>query len=100
MIDVGDGFPVSGDPARVLGPEQFLAQLEPHERLLIELKQKLYEGSWERMLGDLRARLDGHPYIYKLSQIITRDIGSIERLKAYELTHGVDLAGLLKQRTG
>jgi len=100
VSDGGEGLPVSGDPTLAFAPEQFLAQLESHERLLIELKQKLYEGSWERMLGDLRARLDGQPYIYKLSQTIARDIAGIERLRAYERTRGVDLAGLLKQRAG
>ncbi|MFH0939058.1 MAG: hypothetical protein V1899_07240 [Planctomycetota bacterium] len=77
-------------------PEEFVARLEPYERVLVDLKEQLYEGSWERILEDLRARLDGHPYIYKLSQTIIRDLAAIERMKAYELRQKVNLAALLK----
>jgi hypothetical protein len=59
----------------------------------------LYEGSWERILEDLRARLEGEPYIYKLSQTITRDIAAIERMRAYERRHEVSLADLVRKRT-
>jgi hypothetical protein len=59
------------------------------------LKEKLYEGSWGRILEDLEARLNGLPYIYKLSQRLEQDIAAVKRLRAYEERHGVDLAKLL-----
>ncbi|MCW8132605.1 MAG: hypothetical protein KIS92_19810 [Planctomycetota bacterium] len=75
-----------------LDPEAFLSRLEPYERVLLDMKNMLYEGSWERVLADLRARLKGEPYVYKLSQTIARDIAAIERIRAYELRHGIDLS--------
>jgi hypothetical protein len=78
-------------------PEEFVRRLEPYERVLVELKDALYEGSWERVLRDLRGRQAGQPYVYKLSQTISRDIAAIERMQAYERQQGVDLSRLLKQ---
>jgi hypothetical protein len=80
-------------------PEEFVRRLEPYERVLVELKDALYEGSWERVLRDLRARQGGQPYVYKLSQTISRDIAAIERMQAYERQQGVDLSKLLKQES-
>jgi hypothetical protein len=83
------------DGGLTLPPGEFLLQLQTHERVLLELRERLYEGSWDRVLRDLRARLNGEPYIYKLSQTISRDIQAIKRLQAYEARHDVDLAALL-----
>jgi len=85
------------DPALDVPPEVFLQRLESYERVLIDLKDQLYEGSWQRILDDLKARLDNKPYIYKLSQTISRDLAAIERMKAYELRHGVNLSQLRKK---
>jgi hypothetical protein len=76
--------------------EEFIKGLAPHERVLIELKEKLYEGSWEKVMGDLRARLENRPYIFKLSQKIGRDLEAIEKMKEFEGRMGVDLAVLMK----
>jgi hypothetical protein len=86
------------DPYLDVPPEVFIASLAPYERVLVDLKDQLYEGSWERILEDLRARLDGNPYIYKLSQTIARDVVAIERMKAYEIRQNVSLSKLLKKR--
>jgi hypothetical protein len=80
-----------------LPPEVFVARLEPYERVLVDLKDHLYEGSWERILADLRARLDNKPYIYKLSQTIARDVAAIVRLQSYEIRQKVNLSLLLKK---
>ncbi len=79
-----------------LDPEAFIQRLEPYERVLLELKDQLYEGSWERILEDLKARLNNKPYIYKLSQTISRDLAAIERMKAYEVRQQIDLSKLIK----
>lgn len=86
------------DPALELSPVEMLQQLEPNERVLLEVKDKLYGGSWEQVLTDLRARLDGQPYLFKLSKTIQRDVSAIEKMMAYEARHGVDLLRLLKEQ--
>lgn len=83
------------EPAPEWTPEDFVKRLDPYERVLVELKDKLYEGSWDRVLGDLRARLSGGAYIYKLSQNIARDIAAIEKMKAFEERYNVNLSDLL-----
>ena len=83
------------DPYLDVPPEVFIGRLEPYERVLLDLKDQLYEGSWERILADLRARLDNKPYIYKLSQTIARDVAAIERMKSYEMRQKVSLSKLL-----
>ena len=83
------------EPAPEWTPEDFVKRLDPYERVLVELKDKLYEGSWDRVLGDLRARLNGGAYIYKLSQNIARDIAAIEKMKAFEERYGIKLSDLL-----
>jgi len=98
VSDRGEVVPGPSDPLLDVSADEFLRRMEPYERVLLDLKENLYEGSWERILADLRSRLKGDPYIYKLGQTITRDIAAIERLRAYELRNGVNLAGIIKQR--
>src|SRR5258708_32810863 len=87
---------VSGcDPNLDVAPELFIQRMEPYERVLLDLKDHLYEGSWERILQDLRARLENKPYIFKLSQTISRDMVAIERMKAYEIRQKVNLSRLV-----
>jgi hypothetical protein len=97
VSEAGRGAP-EFDPSLDVAPEVFLQRLEPYERVLVDLKDQLYEGSWERILSDLKARLENKPYIYKLSQTISRDIAAIERMKAFEMRHGVSLSELLKKK--
>jgi len=93
----GDGESSGGDPNLDVPSEVFIGRLEIYERVLLDLKEHLYEGSWERILSDLKARLDNKPYLFKLSQTITRDLAAIERMKAYEMRHNVNLSKLVKQ---
>lgn len=81
-------------------PEIFIQDMAPYERVLLQLKEHLYEGSWERILDDLKARLNDKPYIFKLSQTIVRDVAAIERMKAYELQQHVNLSQLVKSGLG
>jgi hypothetical protein len=66
--------------------------LSPEHRMLVALKAQLYGGSWEPMLDDLRNRLAGQPYIFKLVNRIQDDIERIEEMKRVEAEFGVDLA--------
>jgi hypothetical protein len=74
----------------------FVEQLSPEEKMLVILKGELYEGNWGSMLEDLRDRLEGRPYIFKLADRITEDISRIEKLQNFEKSHQVDLADYVK----
>ena len=70
---------------------QFVQGLSGEERMLVVLKHELYEGSWDEMITDLRARLEGRPYIFKLANRISDDLVRIQRLREFEQDHCVDL---------
>lgn len=70
----------------------FVNSLSDEQRMLVVLKSQLYGGSWEPMLDDLRNRLAGEPYIFKLANRIEDDIGRIEQMSDFEAEHGIDLA--------
>jgi len=66
--------------------------LGDEQRMLVALKAQLYGGSWEPMLDDLRNRLSGKPYIFKLATRIQDDIERIEQMQQFEAEHDIDLA--------
>lgn len=66
--------------------------LSAEHKMLVALKAQLYGGSWEPMLDDLRNRLTGKPYIFKLVHRIQDDIERIEQMQEFEARHGIDLA--------
>jgi len=70
----------------------YVKSLSEEYRMLIVLKAQLYGGSWEPMLYDLRNRLSGKPYIFKLANRIQDDIERIEQMQKFEADHKVDLA--------
>jgi hypothetical protein len=69
----------------------FVKGLGEEHRMLVILKGQLYEGSWEPMLNDLRNRLAGKPYIFKLANRIKDDIERIEQMQQFEAEHNIDL---------
>lgn len=85
----------SGDETLNLSPGEFVKQMKEFELVLIDLKEILYEGSWDRITMDLRNARDEKPHVYRLSHAIDRDLKAIERLKAFEEKHHVSLAQLL-----
>ena len=88
----GNNTERSGDIAVSKVVSDFVNGLSEGHRMLIVLKAQLYEGSWEPMLDDLRNRLAGKPYIFKLVHRIQDDIERIEETQKFESEHGVDLA--------
>jgi len=90
--NVGNGPPGTegrvGDPKAVLN---YVSRLGEEHKMLIALKGHLYSGSWEPMLDDLRNRLAGKPYIFKLVHRIQDDIGRIEEMQKFEAEHKIDL---------
>ena len=75
--------PVVADYVRTLGNEH---------RMLVVLKAQLYSGRWEPMLDDLKNRLAGKPYIFKLTNRINDDVERINEMQEFEKAHDVDLA--------
>jgi len=71
---------------------QFVAALSEEEIMLLRLRDELYDGRWEAMLADLRDRLQGKPYVFRLAHPIQDDIDRIERLNRFERQHNVNLA--------
>jgi len=74
------------------GVDDYVGGLSDEHRMLVVLKKELYEGRWEPMLEDLRNRLAGKPYIFKLVNRINDDVERIEEMQKFEAEQGVDLA--------
>lgn len=70
----------------------FIASLSEESRMLVVLKRQLYGGDWEPMLDDLKNRLDGRPYIFKLANRIHDDVKRIKEMQLFEQLHKIDLA--------
>lgn len=69
----------------------FVKGLSAEHKMLIVLKVQLYGGKWEPMYQDLKNRLDGKPYIFKLASRINEDIERIEQMRQFERQYSVDL---------
>jgi hypothetical protein len=91
----------SGSDATIDGPveeqhKRFVESLTSEHRMLVTLRDELYFGSWERMSSDLKIRLKGRPFIFKLVNRIEEDLIRIEKLAAYELRHDENLTFLIE----
>lgn len=75
---------------------RFVDSLDRHERLLVVLKRELYEGSWDELVADLEARLEGRPYIFRLATRIVDDLARVGRLRRFEQDTGADLADYIR----
>ena len=74
----------------------FVNGLSDEHRMLVVLKSQLYDDTWEPMLDDLRNRLSGKPYIFKLANRIQDDIRRIEQMQEFESENDVNLADYVK----
>ena len=70
--------------------------LAPEEKVLVIIREELYDGSWDDMLEDLKARLAGRPYVLKLASRIEVDLTRISRLRAIEENEGINLADYIE----
>ena len=77
--------------------DDYVSRLREEHRMLLALKAQLYGGSWDPMLDDLRHRLAGKPYIFKLVHRIQDDIARIEEMRKFEAEHKIDLAEYVKE---
>jgi len=87
-----------GETAASKEIRDFVDGLSDEHRMLVVLKAQLYDGAWEPMLDDLRNRLAGKPYIFKLVNRIQDDIKRIEQMQEFESEHNIDLAGYVELR--
>jgi hypothetical protein len=71
--------------------EEYAERLSEEHRMLVILKSQLYDDNWEPMLDDLRNRLEGKPYIFKLAHRIQDDIERIEEMRQFESANNVNL---------
>ncbi|MHC4604313.1 MAG: hypothetical protein ACYS6W_13390 [Planctomycetota bacterium] len=85
-----------GDTAVSKVVSDFVDGLSDERRMLVVLKAQLYDGMWEPMLDDLRNRLAGKPYIFKLANRIQDDIRRIEEMQEFEAEHNINLADYVK----
>jgi len=77
-----------GEPNEV---GRFVAALTPEDRVLVRLKAEIYEGSWDELVADLEARLQGRPYVLKLASRIEDDLLRIGKLRKFEQEHRINL---------
>jgi hypothetical protein len=92
MAESAENINKGGDTAVSRGVSDFVERLSDEHRMLVVLKSQLYDGTWEPMLDDLRNRLVGKPYIFKLANRIKDDIERIEQMQKFEAEHNIDLA--------
>lgn len=74
----------------------YVKTLSQEEKMLVVLKEQLYNGRWEPMLDDLQNRLAGKPYIFKLATRIQDDISRIQQLQDFEQNHKINLADFVE----
>lgn len=75
------------DPAH----QTYYDALSEESKMLLVLRDELYGGSWDKMVDDLKNRLKGRPYIFKLVNRIEEDLERIETLRSYENKHKLNL---------
>jgi len=92
MTEPGGTSERGGETAVDKAVSDYIKGLSDEQRMLVVLKSQLYDGKWEPMLDDLRNRLAGKPYIFKLANRIQDDVERIEEMMEFEAEHKVDLA--------
>lgn len=72
--------------------------LTDEQRMLVRIRDTLYEGSWDDFTHDLNARQDSKPHVFDivpasdtLREAITVHLAQIARLRSWEQAHGVTL---------
>lgn len=64
--------------------QRCVSRLSEEDVILLQLREELYVGSWDKMKQDLDDRLKSRPYIHKIAQRIEKDLERIDRLKDLE----------------
>ena len=68
-----------------------LPELSPEQQMLVDLRDILYEGSWEDFRSDLKARQESRPHVFdvvppslRLRETIDRHLRVIDELDSWE----------------
>ncbi len=80
-----------------LSPEEFFQSLTKSDKMLVSLRDELYDGNWDTMAEDISNRMKGQPYLFKFVNRAEKDIQSIKRLNHYEEVHNINLNMFLKK---
>ena len=82
---------------------RLIQQLTSEERMLLTIRDELYEGRWGLMVQDLRDRLEGRPHVFeicppsaRLRETIAEHLSMIDRLQEIERRHNADLGALVR----
>jgi len=77
-----------------------IGPLSDEERMLVRVRDELYEGSWDQFVADLKARLSGRPHVFEIGPVTDRltekindHLRIIKRLRTIETRSGVNLNG-------
>lgn len=80
-----------------LVPVEFFKSLSKSDKMLISLRDELYDGDWETMIKDITNRMKGQPYLFKFINRAEKDIQSIKRIRAFEKEHEINLDIFIKK---
>jgi hypothetical protein len=75
---------------------RFMDRMTQEQKLLLVLKRDLYGGDWQAMVGDLKNRLEGRPFIVRLAARIEDDLARIVQMSELERHYQVDLADFVQ----
>lgn len=73
-------------------------QLDSEQRMLVQMRDTLYEGSWDDFVADLRARALGRAHVFetvamspRMKATIDHHLALIEEMRVWEAQHGRSL---------
>jgi len=80
-----------------------IRHLTDEEKMLLTIRDELYEGDWDLMIQDLRDRLTGRPHVFeicppseRLRDTIDGHLRLIERLRSLERQYETDLGAWVR----
>jgi hypothetical protein len=75
-------------------------ELTDEQRMLVNLRDVLYEGSWDDFRADLEARRDDRPHVFdtvsessRMPETIERHLRVVDELERWEQRYGRRLRG-------
>ncbi len=78
-----------------LHPDGAEPSLSDEHRMLIEIRDTLYEGNWEDFARDLESRRRGEPHVFEtmpatpeMQETIRTHLRLIEEMQTWERAHG------------
>jgi len=81
------------------GSDSTPLSLTPEERMLVQIRDTLYEGNWDDFLYDLRARAADRPHVFQIGPdspqmkaTVASHIQLIQRMREWESENGRRLA--------